>query len=88
MVQEQGEAFVKTDLDKLRHSASHIMAQAIQDLYPGTKLAIGPAIKSGFYYDLDSDHQFTEEDLPKIEERMNQIIKEAQPFEQKMLTVL
>ena len=43
----------------LRHSASHIMAQAVQKLFPGTKLAIGPAIDNGFYYDFDTDHTFT-----------------------------
>jgi len=77
---EQGEVFVKSDLDRLRHSASHIMAQAIQDLYPGTKLAIGPSIKEGFYYDVDAPVQFSEEDLAKIEARMFQIIKEGQTF--------
>lgn len=72
--------FVKSDLDRLRHSASHIMAQAIQDLFPGTKLSIGPSIKDGFYYDVDAPIQFTDADLVRIEERMREIIREAQPF--------
>ena len=83
---EQTESFVKSDLDRLRHSAAHIMAQAIQDLYPGTKLAIGPAIKEGFYYDVDAPVQFSEEDLLKIEERMKEIIKEGQTFERQEMT--
>ena len=60
----------------LRHTSSHIMAQAIKRLYPGTKLAIGPAIKDGFYYDVDSEHKFVPEDLEKIEKEMKKIVKE------------
>jgi threonyl-tRNA synthetase len=59
-----------------RHTASHIMAQAVQRLWPGTKLAIGPAIENGFYYDFDSPHVFTEEDFPAIEQEMAKIVKE------------
>ncbi|OPL08970.1 MAG: threonine--tRNA ligase [delta proteobacterium ML8_F1] len=59
-----------------RHTSSHIMAQAVQRLFPGSKLAIGPAIKDGFYYDIDSEHVFTPEDLELIEAEMKQIIKE------------
>ena len=66
----------------LRHSASHIMAQAVQKLFPGAKLAIGPAIDNGFYYDFDLDnHTFTEEDLAKIESEMKNILKENLTFE-------
>ncbi|MBM7854775.1 threonyl-tRNA synthetase [Desulfohalotomaculum tongense] len=63
-----------------RHSTAHVLAQAVQRLFPGTKLAIGPAIKDGFYYDFDSEHKFTPEDLEKIEAEMNKIIKEDLPF--------
>ncbi|ACV63212.1 threonyl-tRNA synthetase [Desulfofarcimen acetoxidans DSM 771] len=63
-----------------RHSSSHVLAQAVQRLFPGTKLAIGPAIKDGFYYDFDSEHKFTPADMEKIEAEMNKIIKENQPF--------
>ncbi len=63
-----------------RHSAAHVMAQAVQRLFPGTKLAIGPAIEDGFYYDFDSPHKFTPEELEKIEAEMNKIIKEDIPF--------
>ena len=58
------------------HTSSHIMAQAIQRLYPGTKFAIGPAIDEGFYYDIDSDHVFVPDDFPAIEAEMRKICKE------------
>ncbi len=80
-----GEDFVKSELDRLRHSASHIMAQAMKDLYPGVKLAIGPAIENGFYYDFDLPDALTEEDLPRIEARMREIIREDQRFEQRFV---
>src|SRR6185295_9370752 len=60
-------------LAQLRHSCAHVLAQDVQQLFPGTKIAIGPAIENGFYYDFDSDHRFTEDDLHKIEGRMRQI---------------
>ena len=63
-----------------RHSASHILAEAVVRLFPGTKLAIGPAIKDGFYYDLDSEHKFVPEDLEKIEAEMMKIVKENQEY--------
>lgn len=62
--------------DSLRHTASHILAQAVKRLYPGTKLAIGPSIKDGFYYDFDCEKPFTEEDLDAIEKEMKKIVKE------------
>ena len=69
-------------LHVLRHSASHIMAQAVQSLFPHAKLAIGPATDSGFYYDFDLDeHTFTQEDLVKIEEKMKEILKQNLSFE-------
>ena len=64
------------ELRVIRHTASHILAQAVQRLYPGTKLAIGPAIDDGFYYDFDKDGGFTPEDLPSIEAEMKKIVKE------------
>lgn len=69
------------NLHILRHSTSHIMAQAVQKLFPGTKLAIGPATENGFYYDFDSEHTFTEEDLRAIEDEMKKIVKENLTFE-------
>lgn len=59
-----------------RHTSAHILAQAVKRLFPGTMLAIGPAIDNGFYYDFDSEHVFTEEDFAKIEEEMKKIVKE------------
>ncbi len=64
------------DLHVLRHTASHIMAQAIKRLWPEAKLAIGPAIENGFYYDIDLDYRLSDEDLVKIEEEMKNITKE------------
>ncbi len=64
----------------LRHTASHIMAQAILRLWPDTKLAIGPAIDNGFYYDMDTEHVFSPEDFPKIEQEMAKIVKENYPL--------
>ena len=69
------------DLEILRHSVSHVMAQAVRRLYPDVKLAIGPAVSDGFYYDLDSAHAFTQEDLSKIEAEMAKIVQENLPFE-------
>ncbi|MBI3306917.1 MAG: threonine--tRNA ligase [Candidatus Omnitrophica bacterium] len=71
------------ELVRLRHSTAHILAQAVLSLFPNTKLAIGPAIKDGFYYDFDRDEAFTEEDLAKLEAKMQEIVKEGQEFSQK-----
>ena len=67
-------------LAALRHSASHVLAQAIKRLYPATKLAIGPSIADGFYYDVDPETTFTAEDMEKIEAEMKKIVKEAFPI--------
>ena len=82
------EFFTKEDpegLFTLRHTASHVMAQAIQHLFPGVKFAIGPAIDDGFYYDLDSDHVFSQEDFAAIEKEMSKIAKENIPLVKKVL---
>jgi threonyl-tRNA synthetase len=68
-------------LAALRHTASHVMAQAIKRIWPETKLAIGPSIADGFYYDIDRDEPVTSDDLAKIEAEMKKIIKEALPLE-------
>ena len=72
----------------LRHTASHILAQALKRLYGAdkVKLAIGPAIENGFYYDIDMDKQLTEEDLPKIEKEMQRIVKENIPLRKKEIS--
>ena len=85
----QVEFFTKADkegLFTLRHTAAHVMAQAIQHLYPGTKFAIGPAIDDGFYYDLESDHVFSQEDFVAIEKEMAKIAKANLPIEKKILS--
>src|SRR3954463_6512191 len=72
----------------LRHSTAHVMAQAVCDLFPGAKYAIGPPIADGFYYDFDlpGGAHFTDEDLVRIEARMREIVGESQPFEREELS--
>ncbi|HJU05323.1 MAG TPA: TGS domain-containing protein, partial [Nitrospiraceae bacterium] len=68
-----------------RHSSTHIMAQAVKDVFPSAQLAIGPAIEEGFYYDFGFERPFTPEDLQKIEARANEIIKADHPFARREL---
>jgi len=78
----------KTNLETMRHSLSHIMAQAVLKFFPEVKLTIGPAIDNGFYYDFDlGDKAFTKDDLKRIEKEMRKIIREDQSFEQYLLPV-
>jgi threonyl-tRNA synthetase len=74
-------------LEILRHSTSHVMAMAVKELFPGVKVAIGPAIEDGFYYDFDYERPFKDEDLPVIEERMKEIVKADLPFERKEIVI-
>src|ERR1700754_842946 len=62
-------------LDTLRHSTAHLMAQAVQSLFPGTQVTIGPTIENGFYYDFAPPQPFTVEDLPRIEQKMRELAK-------------
>ena len=71
---------MEKDLQTLRHSTSHLMAAAVLELFPGTKVAIGPSIEDGFYYDFDRKEPFTVEDLSKIEEKMHELAKKDDPF--------
>ncbi|GAA2090758.1 threonine--tRNA ligase [Aeromicrobium tamlense] len=73
-------------LDVLRHSTAHVMAQAVQELFPDAKLGIGPPIADGFYYDFDVETPFTPEDLQKIESRMRKIVKEGQKFSRREIS--
>ncbi|MCS7203771.1 MAG: threonine--tRNA ligase [Thermodesulfovibrio sp.] len=73
----------KEGVEILRHSTAHVMAHAVKELFPDVKVAIGPAIEDGFYYDFDKEEPFTEEDLSKIEKRMREIIKAKNPFRRK-----
>ncbi len=82
--------FVTTDspegLDIYRHSTAHLMAQAVKELFPEAKLAIGPTIQDGFYYDFHVERPFTPEDLKKIEKKMKELVKRNIPFEREELT--
>ncbi|MEN3319893.1 MAG: threonyl-tRNA synthetase, partial [Mycobacterium sp.] len=68
----------------IRHSAAHVLAQAVQDMFPEAKLGIGPPITDGFYYDFDVPRAFTPEDLEALEKRMRQIVKEGQLFSRRV----
>ena len=73
-------------LEILRHSAAHVMAEAVKALFPEVKVTIGPAIEDGFYYDFDRDQPFTPEDLKKIEKKMKELIKKNQPFQRRVVS--
>ena len=75
-----------TPIDVLRHSAAHLLAHAVLDLYPGTKTGVGPAVETGFYYDFLRDEPFTPEDLERIEARMKEIAAEDVPVERLVLS--
>jgi len=73
-------------IDTIRHSLAHILAYAVQELYPGTKFGIGPAIENGFYYDFDLPKSLTPEDLPKIEKKMRELLKQDIRFKKKTIS--
>ncbi len=75
------------NIETIRHSLAHILAHAVQELYPGTKFGIGPAIENGFYYDFDLPRALTPEDLPEIEKKMKEIIKKNLEFRIKNLEI-
>lgn len=77
------ESYEQSYLYRLRHSAAHLLAQAVTELYPGAKLSIGPPIENGFYYDIDFPEPLKEEDLPKIEQKMKELSKLDQRIERK-----
>lgn len=72
-------------LDLIRHDCAHVMAEAVQELYPGTQVTIGPSITDGFYYDFYREEPFTPDDLPKIEKKMAEIIKRDEKFERSVM---
>ena len=74
----------KEGLDLIRHTAAHVLAEAVQSVYPGTKVTIGPVIENGFYYDFSSERSFTEEDLELFEKKMQEIINEKRPMLKKL----
>src|SRR4030043_329981 len=77
---------MKQNIEAIRHSLSHIMAYAVQELYPETKFGIGPAIENGFYYDFDLKNNLTPQDLPRIEKKMRELIREDLKFEKKIVS--
>ena len=90
VVEQDAEVAIVTSRDEealelLRHDAAHVMAQAVQELYPGTQVTIGPAIEDGYYYDFARDEPFTPEDLVAIEARMHEIVKRDLPIEREVL---
>jgi threonyl-tRNA synthetase len=77
---KMAENYEVSKLYRLRHSAAHVMAQAVLEKVPGGKVAIGPPVEDGFYYDFDLPRPLTPEDLEEIEARMREIIKANEPF--------
>jgi len=86
MVDDKKQAINDEKLDVMRHSASHVMAAAVQSIFPEVKFGIGPSIENGFYYDFDLPRSLTPEDLPEIEKRMQELIKEAVVFSRENVT--
>ncbi len=76
----------KEGLDLIRHTAAHVLAEAVQSVYPGTKVTIGPVIENGFYYDFSSERNFTEEDLEVFEKKMQEIINQKKPMLKKLVS--
>src|SRR5437762_6727429 len=77
---ELNQSVAYTLLQRMRHSAAHVMAEAVQEIFPDARFGIGPAIEDGFYYDFDLPRALTPDDLPDIERRMTRIISEKYPF--------
>jgi threonyl-tRNA synthetase len=86
MLQQVQEKYEESQLYKIRHSAAHIMAQAVLEMFPDGKIAIGPPIENGFYYDFDLPRNLTPEDLEQIEKRMRQVIQGKHEFKKKVIS--
>jgi threonyl-tRNA synthetase len=86
MAEKKQEKYAESDLYRIRHSAAHVMAQAVMEMFPQAKIAIGPPIEDGFYYDFDLPRPLTPEDLEVIEKRMRQIIEGDYAFEKKVIS--
>ena len=86
MAKIKNENYEKSELFRIRHSTAHVMAQAVLEKFPDAKIAIGPAIDDGFYYDFDLPRPLTPEDLEEIENRMRKIVKGNFAFERKVVT--
>src|SRR5574338_557385 len=83
---KEAERYEDSDLYRIRHSAAHVMAQAVLELFPEAKYTIGPPVEEGFYYDFDLPRPLTPEDLEKIEKRMRQIIAGQHEFQKKVVS--
>src|SRR5512139_3438600 len=86
MSEKLEERYEDSQLYRIRHSAAHVMAQAVLEFYPEAKYTIGPPIENGFYYDFDLPQPIVLEDLEKIEKRMRQIIAANHPFVKKVVS--
>jgi threonyl-tRNA synthetase len=86
MLQQVQEKYEESQLYKIRHSAAHIMAQAVLEIFPDAKYTIGPPIENGFYYDFDLPRNLTPEDLQQIEKRMRQIVQGKHEFRKKVIS--
>jgi len=86
MLETKRERYEESYLYRIRHSAAHVMAQAVMEMFPDAKIAIGPPVEDGFYYDFDLPRSLTPEDLEVIENRMREIIAENHAFEKKVIT--
>src|SRR5262245_17307515 len=75
-----------TELERIRHSAAHVLATAISKIWPDAQFAAGPPVENGFYYDVDLSHRISPEDFPKIEAEMKAVIKANQVFEKKVVS--
>src|SRR5919109_3713219 len=82
---ELQESVSYTPIQRMRHSAAHVMAEAVQEIFPDARFGIGPAIEDGFYYDFELPRALTPDDLPEIERRMRAIVEQDMPFERRQL---
>src|SRR5574337_83730 len=85
MSQQVQEKYEESYLYKIRHSAAHVMAQAVLEMFPDGKITIGPPVENGFYYDFDLPRNLTPEDLEQIEKRMRQIVQGKHDFVKKVV---
>src|SRR5881296_1297839 len=83
---ELEESLNYTPIQRMRHSAAHVMAEAVQEIFPDAKFAIGPPIEDGFYYDFDLPRPLTPDDLQEIEQRMRRILKGNYPFQYRVVS--
>jgi threonyl-tRNA synthetase len=86
MAQQVNEKYEESQLYKIRHSAAHVMAQAVLDVFPDGKVTIGPPVENGFYYDFDLPRNLTPEDLEQIEKRMRQIVQGKHEFKKRVVS--